>query len=207
VGRALPENLGRSQLARVAAIISSMGRLRNGIFGALALVVAPAGGGGEPADSTFPVFRITKSDTRNEVHYRTVLGPDCRFAADPVRVLWLRPGEAPRPLRWIEDVLVYGVRLTQAGARRLTFTLAADDTRPVLVEASDAGTGCRVRVRVRINGAWAEPARAHVRITGGGALFPDVAHVDLHARDENGAAVCERVSALRSPGVPCPLAK
>ncbi|MEW6690862.1 MAG: DUF4833 domain-containing protein [Pseudomonadota bacterium] len=198
----------RFRPARVAAIIAAMGGLREGIFGVLALAAALAAWGGEPADAAaFPIFHVTKSDSRNEVHYATVLGADCRFAADAVRVTWFRPGEAPRPLTWIEELLVYGVRLTEAGANRIMFTLAADDTRPVVAEALNAGGGCRVRARVRINGQWAEPAYAHVRVSGGGALFPDIAHVDLHARTEGGSPVCERLRALRTPGVPCPAAR
>jgi len=64
-----------------------------------------------------PLFHIAKSDSRNEVHYAASLGPDCRFAADPVRVFWLRradPGRPPRPLDWTEETFAYGVRLLQA---------------------------------------------------------------------------------------------
>jgi hypothetical protein len=162
---------------------------------------------GAAADPLVPLFHIAKSDTRNEIHYAARVDADCRLAADAVQVFWLRRGDAarpPRPLDWLEDALVYGVRVIEASAGRIVFTLAADDTRPVRLEAQRGRAGCSVQARLRVLGAWAEPVRAFVEIREAGKLIPEVSHVDLHARREDGRPVCERLSRLRGAGAPCP---
>jgi hypothetical protein len=135
-----------------------------------------------------------------------VLGPDCRFAPQPIRVTWFDPPGPPRPLSWIEDQLVYGVRIRESSPERVTFTITADDTRPVTVEAKRSAKGCSLRARIRILGEWAEPRHAFVDIVGK-SVIPEVSHVDLHARREDGTATCERIAALRAPGVACPRAR
>jgi len=177
------------------------------VLAAVATVLAAMYGAAARADGELllPVFHIAKSDSRNEVHYRGALGPDCRFAHDPIRVSWLDPSTPPRPLSWIEEQLVYGVRVTEASAERVTFTVAADDTRPVTVEARRSKAGCRLRARIRVLGEWAEPGYAFVDIVGS-SFIPEVTYVDLHARRDDGAAACERIVALRAPGVACPRA-
>jgi hypothetical protein len=178
--------------------------MRN-VLAAVVTVLAAAHGAAALAggEIVFPVFHISKSDSRNEVHYRGVVGPDCRFAEDPIRVTWLDPTAPPRALTWLEEQLVYGVRVKELRGERVTFTVAADDTRPVTVEAMRSATGCRVRARIRILGEWAEPSYAFVDIVGE-SVIPEVSHVDLYARRHDGAAACERVVALRAPGVACP---
>jgi hypothetical protein len=180
--------------------------MRN-VLAAVAAVLAAMHGAAALADGeiAFPVFRIAKSDSRNEVRYRGVVGPDCRFAEDPIRVTWFDPEEPPRALTLIEDQLLYGVRVRESDGARVTFTVAADDTRPVTVEATRSAKGCRVRARIRILGEWAEPGYAFVDIVGK-SVIPEVSHVDLHARRDDGAATCERIVALRAPGVACPRA-
>jgi len=177
----------------------------------VAAVLAAGRGAAALADGeiVLPVFHISKSDSRNEVHYGGALRPDCRFAADPIRVAWRRradPAQPPRALSWLEDQLVYGVRIAESSEARVTFTVAADDTRPVTVEALRSAAGCRVTARVRTLGEWAAPLHAFVDITGT-SFIPEVSHVDLHARRGDGAATCERIVALRAPGVPCPPAR
>jgi hypothetical protein len=171
----------------------------------LAGVLALMPGAAVQADGeiVLPVFHIAKSDSRNEVHYRGVLGPDCRFAQQPIRVTWFDPDAPPRALNWLEDQLAYGVRVRESKPEQVTFTIAADDTRPVTVEAKRSAKGCGVRTRVRILGEWAEPRHAFVGIVGN-TIIPEVSHVDLHARREDGTAACERIAALRAPGVACP---
>ena len=60
----------------------------------------PAGPDARAGDALlYSLFHIVKSDSYNEVHYAGALGHDCRFAADPVRVFWLRRTEPQRPPR------------------------------------------------------------------------------------------------------------
>jgi hypothetical protein len=163
-------------------------------------------GGAPRADLLYPLFHIDKNDSYNEVHYAAALGPDCRFAAEPVRVFWLRrtePQRAPKPLTWLEETFVYGVRLLQVGAERVTFALAADDTRSVLLEAFRSAGGCRLKSRLRILGDWAEPSRAYVTIVDSTLPMPKISNIELHGRGEDGRPLCERLTALRAPGAPC----
>jgi Domain of unknown function (DUF4833) len=190
----------------------SCARLR--LLGALSLCAAgmacadePIRAGGAPrADLLYPVFHIAKSDSYNEVHYAGALGPDCRFAAEPVRVFWLRrtePQRAPKPLDWMEETFVYGVRLLQVDVGRVTFAIAADQTRPVLLEAIRATDGCHLRARLRILGDWAEPSRAYVTMIDSDLPLPKVSNIELHGRREDGRPLCERLTELRTPGAPC----
>lgn len=156
-------------------------------------------------ERAFPLLHIAKSDSSNEVHYATLLRSDCRLAEDPIRAHWVRrsgPERTPRPLSWIEDRLLYGVRLVEAGEHRAVFTLAADDTRPVVVESSRTPAGCQVRARVKLLGEWVEPTRAFVDIRES-ELVPAISHVDLHARREDGGLICERIAKLRAAGMAC----
>jgi Domain of unknown function (DUF4833) len=86
------------------------------VLAVVATVLAAAHGATALADGefVFPVFHISKSDSRNEVRYRGVVGPDCRFAENPIRVTWFDPEEPPRPLTWLEEQLVYGVRVRES---------------------------------------------------------------------------------------------
>jgi len=164
-----------------------------------------AAGASRP-EQLHPVFHIVKSDSRNEVHYAGALGHDCRFAADPVRVFWLRradPQRPPRPLNWTEETFAYGVRLLQAEPGRVSFAIAADDTRTVELEALRSAEGCHLRARLRILGDWAEPLYAYVTIIDSSLPWPTVAHVDLHGRRVDGRPLCERLRELRAPGAPC----
>jgi len=182
-----------------------MSPARSHWFWILGLYAAHAAGA-EP----IPFFHIAKSDSRNEVHYAAALGDDCRFAADPVRVFWLRRGDpqrGPRPLDWTEETFAYGVRLLQAEPERISFALAADDTRPVTLEAYRAAGGCRLRARLRILGDWAEPLRAYITIVESNLPWPKVTHIDLQGRREDGTPLCERLHALRTPGAPCGAAR
>jgi hypothetical protein len=163
-------------------------------------------GGGPRAEQLYPLFHIAKSNSYNEVHYAGVLNPDCRFAADPVRVFWRRRIDLQRgtwPLDWTEENFAYGVRLLQTEPQRISFTLAADDTRPVQLEAYRSQGGCRLRARLRILGDWAEPSSAHITIVESVLPWPKVTHVDLHGRREDGTPLCERMQTLRTPGAPC----
>lgn len=169
-------------------------------------ILALGAAGAPGAEELVPLFHIAKSDSRNEVHYAGALGRDCRFAAEPVRVFWLRradPQRPPRPLDWTEERFAYGVRLLQAEPGRVSFAIAADDTRPVLLEAFRAGEACRLRARMRILGDWAEPTHAYITIVESSLPWPKVEHVDLHGRREDGRPLCERLRELRAPGAPC----
>lgn len=153
-----------------------------------------------------PFLHISKSDSRNEVHYAVALDAHCRLAETPVRAFWLRrgdPARPPRPLSWIEEQLAYGVRVLESGEQRVVFSLAADETRPVTVEAWSSDAGCRLRARLRVLGEWVEPRHAFVTIRQDATLFTMVSHVELHARRPNGEEVCERIRALRAAGTPC----
>jgi hypothetical protein len=154
-----------------------------------------------------PLFFIAKSDSRNEVHYAVAMDAHCRLAADPVRAYWLRRGDSaqpPRPLSFLEQTLVYGVRASRSQAHRVEFSLAADHTRPIVVETSLEQTGCQLNARVKILGEWAAPRFAYVEIIDGRPIIPDVKHVELHALSADGRALCERIKALRMTGNPCP---
>jgi hypothetical protein len=159
-----------------------------------------------PVDSVRPIFFIAKNDSRNEVHYSIAVRPNCQLSDQPVHVYWLRradPTEAPRPLNVVEKLFAYGPRISRLEPNRVIFTLAADDSRPIIVDTLQDNGSCSVRARMRMLGEWVAPKSAHLEITDSRGMIPKVSHIDLHASGTDGAMVCERVTALRTPGTSC----
>jgi hypothetical protein len=95
------------------------------------------------------------------------------------------------------------VRISRLESNRVTFTIAADDTRPVAVETSGSNGNCDVRAQLRMLGEWVVPKWAHVEIIDSRPFIPEISHVDLHAVSADGTTVCERLVTLRTAGTRC----
>lgn len=155
-----------------------------------------------------PLFYIGKNTNRNQVHYEAILTKDCRFAeTEPIHAYWQRlekESDAVRELKWAEEKFAYGVKVIRKSDHHLIFIIAADDSRPVIVETRIGASGCEVAARTQILNAWVKPGHAFVELKERRALYPKVFHVDLIGESDDGNAVCERVISPGKMGVPCP---
>ena len=157
----------------------------------------------------FPLFHIGKNTNENRVVYSAQLTETCKFDdKTPIAVYWERLEKGPdvtRDLKWIEEKFAYGVDILERTERSVTFTIAADDTRPVQVEIQPAEDTCIVEATTKILERWVAPRFAFVKLKERKVMFPKVYHVDLHGIDPvTREAVCERVVESGKLGYPCP---
>ena len=147
------------------------------------------------------MFRITKSENSNEVHYGVRLDGSCQPRGDsPVFGYWRvnERGGALSPLTSREQS-AYGVRPRQPVTHRpdgtsiIRVTLAALPGREVVVKVDRAEDGaCHASAQLRIGGQRAELRRVHVQL--GGLFGLSVDHLRLDGRSlRDAAAVHERV--------------
>jgi len=146
------------------------------------------------ADATQPLFVITRSTNRNEVHYDAQLGKDGKLKADePVIAYWImvEKGGKREKLNWVERRKAYGFSIkAEAGGESYRMTIVPYKARPIRVYLQ----GGQARAEIVIAGRAAFLKKLFINVTEG-ILLPTVNYVELQGVDaKTGQALKERIT-------------
>jgi hypothetical protein len=174
-----------------AAALAASGALAGAV--GVAAQVARAGAQAPPV-----VLRVTKSENRNEVHYRVRVDERCVPVGDrPVEAYWVmrERGGGTEPLLTHEE-RAYGlgpqqVRVVREGRAEVRVALRALPERPLRVVIVARDGGCAAGAFTTVAGlADAQLDRVHVAT----AMLGVVDHVALHGHTSDGRTLVERLA-------------
>jgi len=140
------------------------------------------------------LFYLQRDPDQNTIVYQVNMEDGELNEADPVNVYWIRYAEGGqrKKLSFIQRTMAYGVGHKRLEDGDFELRLAAYKTLPLRL--SYLKNQKKYVVLATINGKDAILERIFVRITGGGALNPDIAYFEFSGRDvKTGKSIKQRI--------------
>jgi hypothetical protein len=146
------------------------------------LAVGLATAGTAFAQSIHPLFIITRTTNKNEVHYDAQVTKESRLKPDePVIAYWImkEKGGKREKLNYIERKKAYGFAISaEAGGESFRMIIVPYKARPIRVHMKDG----KARAEIPIDGQPAYLKRLHIDVTEG-IVMPTVNFVELFGED------------------------